>query len=167
MVLLTEAEIARHNKESDCWIIIKGKVYDVTDYLDDHPGGVEIITDLAGQDSTEDFDDVGHSEEAYAQLVDFYIGDVGGVKVGSSGDAGVQKGEEIPAAKAASPLDEEDAKPPQVLEKRPEIFEEPRIRSSKPLKQPKRKEEGSNMLLVGAGVAGLLTVGYFLLKKKK
>lgn len=157
--MLTVAEIARHNKESDCWIIIKGKVYDVTDYLDDHPGGVEIITDLAGQDSTEDFEDVGHSEEAYDQLVDYYIGDVGGAKVGSSGEAA--------PAKSAEPIAEEETKPPQVLEKRPEIFEEPQVRPSKPLKQPKKQEEGSNMLLVGAGVAGLVAVGYFLLKKKK
>ena len=158
MAVLTVDEIARHNKETDCWIIIKGKVYDVTDYLDDHPGGVEIITDLAGMDSTEDFEDVGHSEEAYDQLKDYYIGDVGGPQVGVGEAAPVEE---------TNKLQEEVTKSPQVLEKRPEIFEEPQIRPSKPLKQPKKPEEGSNMLLVGAGVAGLLTVGYFLLKKKK
>lgn len=76
MVLLTKEEIAKHNTEEDCWLIIRDKVYDVSSYLEDHPGGVEIVMDLAGQDSTEDYDDVGHSDEANGMLVDYYIGEI-------------------------------------------------------------------------------------------
>ena len=34
-------EISKHNKESSCWIIIDNKVYDVTQFLDKHPGGAK------------------------------------------------------------------------------------------------------------------------------
>lgn len=43
------AEIGRHNKKTDCWIVIDGAVYDVTPWVDDHPGG-QIICALAGED---------------------------------------------------------------------------------------------------------------------
>lgn len=36
-------EVARHNTEKDCWMTIKGKVYDVTKYIDTHPGGDIIL----------------------------------------------------------------------------------------------------------------------------
>lgn len=76
MVLLTVEEVAKHSKEEDCWLIVHGKVYNVTTYLEDHPGGVEIVTDVGGQDASEDYDDVGHSDEAHDILKEYYIGDL-------------------------------------------------------------------------------------------
>lgn len=38
---LTKEEVSRHNSASDAWIIVDGKVYDVTTYVDLHPGGKE------------------------------------------------------------------------------------------------------------------------------
>jgi nitrate reductase (NAD(P)H) len=35
---ISKGELAKHCKESDCWIAVEGKVYDVTAFLDDHPG---------------------------------------------------------------------------------------------------------------------------------
>jgi cytochrome b5 len=40
------------------------KVYDVTKYLDDHPGGAEVLLEQAGQDATDMFEDIGHSQDA-------------------------------------------------------------------------------------------------------
>jgi cytochrome b5 len=50
-------------------------VYDVTGYLDDHPGGAEVMLDVAGQDADEFFEDIGHSKEAREELAKHYIGD--------------------------------------------------------------------------------------------
>lgn len=68
------SEVAKHNSEEDCWIAVSGKVYDITKFLDDHPGGPEIITDVAGQDATDEFEDVGHSPDARSQLDEYEIG---------------------------------------------------------------------------------------------
>lgn len=77
----TEEDVATHNTRDDIWIIYNDKVYDVTQYLDEHPGGEEVILDCAGSDSTEAFDDIGHSEDAKEILQGLYIGDlVGGIK---------------------------------------------------------------------------------------
>lgn len=37
--LLTVQEIAKHNTSSDCWLVINGQVWDLTDFLEQHPGG--------------------------------------------------------------------------------------------------------------------------------
>eukprot|EP00571_Detonula_confervacea_P015404 CAMPEP_0172304912 /NCGR_PEP_ID=MMETSP1058-20130122/6267_1 /TAXON_ID=83371 /ORGANISM="Detonula confervacea, Strain CCMP 353" /LENGTH=1313 /DNA_ID=CAMNT_0013016319 /DNA_START=187 /DNA_END=4125 /DNA_ORIENTATION=+ len=58
---LTMAEVEQHNSEEDCWIAIHGKVYDLTDFAEEHPAGPESIIELAGQDGTEAFEAV-HSE---------------------------------------------------------------------------------------------------------
>ncbi|KAK6204506.1 osmotic growth protein [Scheffersomyces amazonensis] len=52
----TEAEIAKHNKPNDCWVIIKNVVLDLTPFLKDHPGGEQSIANFAGKDATESFE---------------------------------------------------------------------------------------------------------------
>ncbi|KAJ0030982.1 hypothetical protein Pint_13276 [Pistacia integerrima] len=52
--LYSKTEVSLHNKRTDCWIIIKNKVYDVTSYVEEHPGGDAILAH-AGDDSTEGF----------------------------------------------------------------------------------------------------------------
>ena len=36
------AEVAKHKSQDDVWMVIHNKIYDVTKYLDDHPGGMEV-----------------------------------------------------------------------------------------------------------------------------
>lgn len=49
-------------------------VYDVTKYLEDHPGGKEVLIEVAGTNATEAFEDAGHSDEAREQMEPFCIG---------------------------------------------------------------------------------------------
>ncbi|KAJ7594686.1 fumarate reductase [Mycena floridula] len=51
----TAAEVAKHNKKDDCWVIVDGKVLNVTEFLPDHPGGEKAILLYAGRDATEEF----------------------------------------------------------------------------------------------------------------
>jgi len=53
---LTREEVAKHNSKASCWVILSGKVLDVTDFLKDHPGGELAILTFAGKDATEEFD---------------------------------------------------------------------------------------------------------------
>lgn len=56
-------------------IVIGGpKVYDITNYLDDHPGGAEVLLDVSGQDADEFFEDIGHSKDARDELAKHLIG---------------------------------------------------------------------------------------------
>jgi isopentenyl diphosphate isomerase/L-lactate dehydrogenase-like FMN-dependent dehydrogenase len=50
--------VAKHNTKDSCWVILYGHVYDVTDFLPEHPGGSNIILQLAGQDATEEYDPI-------------------------------------------------------------------------------------------------------------
>lgn len=74
--LFTYQEIAEHNTEGDLWMIIDGKVYDCTKFIDEHPGGEEVLVDLGGQDATGPFADIGHSDDAIKLLEPLYIGDL-------------------------------------------------------------------------------------------
>ncbi|PYI32073.1 cytochrome b5 reductase, partial [Aspergillus indologenus CBS 114.80] len=68
------AEVATHNKKDDIWIVVHGQVFDVTNYLQDHPGGAEVLLETAGTDATADFEDVGHSEDSRDILQEYLIG---------------------------------------------------------------------------------------------
>ncbi len=59
----TLAEVQKHNKPDDCWIIVNGEVIDATTYLRDHPGGRAAIMVYAGADASAAFHDV-HAPDA-------------------------------------------------------------------------------------------------------
>uniref|UniRef100_A0A8C1TEH1 Cytochrome b5 reductase 4 n=1 Tax=Cyprinus carpio TaxID=7962 RepID=A0A8C1TEH1_CYPCA len=58
LIEVTEEELKKHNTRNDCWTCIRGMVYNVSAYMDFHPGGEEELMRAAGIDSTELFDQV-------------------------------------------------------------------------------------------------------------
>ncbi|KAF8394114.1 hypothetical protein HHK36_020319 [Tetracentron sinense] len=54
-----------------CW-----GVYDVTKFLEDHPGGDDVLLSATGKDATDDFEDVGHSNNAREMMEEYYVGSI-------------------------------------------------------------------------------------------
>ena len=52
---LTLSQVALHNQESDCYVIVDDLVLDVTQFLKTHPGGRESLMNFAGQDASRVF----------------------------------------------------------------------------------------------------------------
>lgn len=71
---LTYADVLSHAGKEDLFMVINENVYDVTSFVDEHPGGEEVLLDVGGQDATEAFEDVGHSDEAREILNRLKIG---------------------------------------------------------------------------------------------
>ncbi|KAI2579401.1 cytochrome b5 type B [Homo sapiens] len=69
-------EVAKRNSLKELWLVIHGRVYDVTRFLNEHPGGEEVLLEQAGVDASESFEDVGHSSDAREMLKQYYIGDI-------------------------------------------------------------------------------------------
>eukprot|EP00824_Muranothrix_gubernata_P016678 TRINITY_DN34372_c0_g1_i1.p1 TRINITY_DN34372_c0_g1~~TRINITY_DN34372_c0_g1_i1.p1 ORF type:complete len:440 (+),score=78.82 TRINITY_DN34372_c0_g1_i1:29-1321(+) len=72
--IITEEELRRHRDKGDCWVVLEGKVYDVTDFLSEHPGGEDLLLESAGADCTEPFLDTGHTSDAHAMLPGMLVG---------------------------------------------------------------------------------------------
>ena len=52
----TMEEVAKHNTKEDIWVVVKGVVMDLSNFLDDHPGGANALLNFCGRDATEEFE---------------------------------------------------------------------------------------------------------------
>ena len=68
--------MSRHNTASDLWLIVEGKVYDVTDFVDEHPGGIDAIMKRPGMDNTAGFFAEQHPDRVRQMVGEYYIGRV-------------------------------------------------------------------------------------------
>nr|POF20137.1 putative cytochrome b5 [Quercus suber] len=72
----TLADVAQHNTKKDLYMVVHDKVYSCASFVDEHPGGEEVMLDVGGQDATDAFEDVGHSDEAREILAGLMVGDL-------------------------------------------------------------------------------------------
>ena len=67
-------EISRHDsKEKGIWIIINNLVYDVTDFLDKHPGGAGFLLTVAGEDATDEYESACHPKSSIQEANKLYL----------------------------------------------------------------------------------------------
>ncbi|KAF6258879.1 cytochrome b5-like heme/steroid binding domain-containing protein [Scenedesmus sp. NREL 46B-D3] len=98
-------ECKKHTSDKDCWLVVHGKVYNVTDFLEEHPGGYDIILTSAGKDSTQDFEEIGHSNSARELLEKYLIGKFsGGDSAPGSKNTGAAASQSGGASKAVNVL---------------------------------------------------------------
>ena len=85
--VLDMKELAKHNTENDCWLLISGKVYNITSYFGKHPGGNGNMLATCGTDATDAYmtkdpnattsgSRPAHSGRAQSLLQNYYIGDL-------------------------------------------------------------------------------------------
>ncbi|KAI9618888.1 hypothetical protein H4Q26_012142 [Puccinia striiformis f. sp. tritici PST-130] len=73
-------DLTKHNSSNDCWVSYQGKVYNISSFLPDHPGGDGLLLQYAGKDieeAMENPDEHIHSSSAYEMLREFQIGILG------------------------------------------------------------------------------------------
>jgi len=102
--VMSPADVATHNHPDDCWIVIDGKVYDVTKFMEDHPGGPKPLALYAGKDASEEFTMVHHPDiiKAYGEL--YRVGVLEGSEAAAVALAEAAEAP-APAAAAAAPVD--------------------------------------------------------------
>ena len=73
---VTLEEVRKHNSRNSVWFVIHDKVYDVTQFMDEHPGGEEVLLEQAGKNATEIFEDVSHSADAKDLMKKYLVGEL-------------------------------------------------------------------------------------------
>ncbi|XP_030537945.2 cytochrome B5-like [Rhodamnia argentea] len=72
--VFTLSQVAQHKSRKDCWFVIKGRVLNVTSFLEEHPGGEEVLLEWAGKDASKAFEDIGHSKAAQTLVLKYQVG---------------------------------------------------------------------------------------------
>jgi cytochrome b5 len=73
---VTADELSTHTERDDCWVAVYGKVYNVTSFLNSHPGGAGVLLYYAGGDATEEFKKANHSAVAKGMMPQYLVGDL-------------------------------------------------------------------------------------------
>lgn len=73
---ITLDEVKQHNSRDSVWFVIHNKVYDVTKFMEEHPGGEEVLLEQAGKNASEIFEDVSHSADAKDLMKTYLVGEL-------------------------------------------------------------------------------------------
>nr|XP_032830367.1 cytochrome b5-like [Petromyzon marinus] len=74
--LMRMEEVKQRAAAGRLCLVIHGKVYDVSDFAAEHPGGESVLLEKSGKDATEAFEDAGHSGDAREMMQQYYIGEL-------------------------------------------------------------------------------------------
>jgi LPXTG-motif cell wall-anchored protein len=135
----------------------------------------EIIHDLAGQDATEDYDDVGHSEEAHEILKKYYIGELDkSAPVPSGGSSSAATASSSSSASSTTPAPSQTTAPPKVVVEQPKTYTPTPApyKASTPIEtvksQPPSSSEDNTGMMIAAGlVVAAVAAGFFFFRKSK
>lgn len=72
----TRSEVEKNDDLDKVLVILHDNVYNVHSFLNEHPGGEEILLDHKGIDGSEDFNDVGHSNDAMELMKKYLVGTI-------------------------------------------------------------------------------------------
>jgi cytochrome b involved in lipid metabolism len=110
--LYTMEEVSLHGSKEDCWVVVQGGVYDVTDFLAIHPGGAGILAGLGGKDATDFFMELHRPQVLEEVAAEYKIGSLvgsdaagGGAGAGSGGGGGASAAGGAGGAAAAAAAD--------------------------------------------------------------
>jgi acyl-CoA oxidase len=93
----TAEEVAKHNKDGDCWVILWDKVYDVSKFINDHPGGKDTLMEFVGKDGTEQFDLIHQDSVIKRYGPGLYIGNLVKTKTSNTGsNSSTDKSKNVP-----------------------------------------------------------------------
>ena len=99
---LSNSEIKTHNLKSDCWSIVNGNVYNLTTYVQRHPGGASVIANICGKDGSKAFLNQHNTKSKPNNVLSsFLLGPVGA-------SISAEVGQKVIAPPAASNGDESD-----------------------------------------------------------
>ncbi|KAE8659154.1 arginine N-methyltransferase 2-like [Hibiscus syriacus] len=85
------SQVAQHKSKKDCWLVIDGRVLNLTKFLEEHPGGEEVLMECAGKDATKVFNDIGHSKSAQKLLLKYQVGVVQGYTFKGDSDVSIEE----------------------------------------------------------------------------
>ena len=78
VIKLSISEVKKHNSRDDCWSIVSGKVYNLTSFVQQHPGGIELISSICGIDGSAAFSNQhGSSAKPNNVLTGLLLGSLG------------------------------------------------------------------------------------------
>ncbi|XP_054161130.1 cytochrome b5-like, partial [Oppia nitens] len=78
MKTFTLDEVVNHETDNpgSVWLLIHDQVYDVSKFIQEHPGGEEVLLEQLGRDASEPFEDSGHTPEAREMMLKYKIGEL-------------------------------------------------------------------------------------------